>query len=237
MLTIHKFGAAWGLPDISPFVVKLETYMRMAGIPYETKQGDPRRAPKKKIPYVVDDDVVLGDSRFIIEHLETKRGISLDARLTPRERAIATAFQSMLEEHLYYVLLYERWQLDANWERLVPTVGQLLKGAGVPGPMRGLVSAMARKQTLKTLFAEGTGRHSPAEVGRIGERMIGALAEQIGDGPYFFGAEPSTIDATAYAFAIAFIEAPFEGPVRDAAVRRANLKAYVGVMKQRYWAS
>jgi glutathione S-transferase len=237
MLTLHKFGTAWGIPDISPFVVKLETYMRMAGIPYETKQGDPRKAPKKKMPYVVDDGVVLGDSRFIIEHLETKRGISLDARLTPRERAIATAFQSMLEEHLYYVILYERWQMDANWERYLPTFGQILKGVGVPGPMTGIISAVARKQTLKALFAQGTGRHSPPEVGRIGERIVVALAEQIGEGPFFFGSEPSTIDATAYAFVSGLIDAPFEGPVRDAAVRKENLKAYAGTMKKRYWAS
>src|ERR1700723_1571530 len=129
MLTVHKFGPAWGLPDISPFVVKLETYLRLAGIPYGTKNADPRKAPKRKIPYIVDDAVVLGDTRFIIEHLETKRGISLDARLTPRDRALATAFQSMLEEHLYFVMVYERWQIELNWERLAPTMRQILSGA------------------------------------------------------------------------------------------------------------
>ena len=75
MLTVYKFGPAWGTPDISPFVVKLETYLRLAGIPYDTKPGDPRKAPKRKIPYIVDDGTVVGDSRFIVEHLETKRGI------------------------------------------------------------------------------------------------------------------------------------------------------------------
>jgi glutathione S-transferase len=237
MLTVYKFGPAWGMPDLSPFVVKLETYLRLAGIPYETKIADPRKAPKKKIPYIADDGVVLGDTRFIVEHLETKRGISLDARLTPRDRAIAAAFQSMLEEHLYFVMVHERWQLDPNWERLTPTLRQILAGAGVPGPMTGVVSGMARKQMLKSLSAQGTGRHSPPEVGRIGERLVGALAEQIGDGPFFFGAEPATIDATAYAFAIGLLEAPFEGPVRDAAARKQNLKAYVDRIKQRYWAS
>jgi len=237
MLTVYKFGPAFGLPDLSPFVVKLETYLRMAGIRYETKQGDPRKAPKKKIPYVVDDGVVLGDTRFIIEHLETKRGISLDARLTPKDRAIAAAFQSMLEEHLYYVMVYERWQIDANWERLFPTLRQIIAGSGVPGPMAGLVSAMARKQMVKSLFVQGTGRHTPAEVGLIGERLVGALSEQIGEGPFFFGAEPATIDATAYAFAVGLLETPFVGPVRDAAARKENLKAYVSRIKQRYWAS
>ena len=90
---------------------------------------------------------------------------------------------------------------------------------------------------LKQLFAQGTGRHAAAEVGRIGERIVGALAEQIGDGPFFFGAEPSTIDATVYAFASGLLDTPFEGPVRDAAARRENLRAYVDRIKERCWAS
>jgi glutathione S-transferase len=237
MLTVYKFGPAWGVPDISPFVLKLETYLRLAGIPYEAKLGDPRKAPKGKMPYVVDDGVVLGDTRFIIEHLETKRGVSLDARLTPRDRAIATAFQSMLEEHLYFVMAHERWQVEANWESFVPVFRQVIARTGLPGPLTGLVGAIARKGMLKSLHAQGTGRHSPAEVGRIGERLVGALAEQIGEGPFFFGAEPATIDATAYAFVLSLLEIPFTGSVRDAAVRRKNLKAYAARIKERYWAS
>jgi hypothetical protein len=29
MITLHKFGPAWGTPDISPFCIKVETYLRM----------------------------------------------------------------------------------------------------------------------------------------------------------------------------------------------------------------
>jgi glutathione S-transferase len=237
MLTVYKFAPAWGLPDLSPFVVKLETYLRLAGIPYETKQGDPRKAPKRKIPYVSDGGELLGDTRFIIEHLETKRGVSLDARLTPRERALATAFQSMLEEHLYFLVVYERWLVDANWERFLPALRAVLAGAGVPGPVQGVVASIARRATQKQLHSQGAARHKPAEVGRIGERLVGALAEQIGDGPYFFGAEPATIDATAYAFAASILDAPFEGPVKDAAARKENLRSYVNRIRERYWAS
>lgn len=28
-IKLHKFGPAFGLPDASPFVVKLETYLRL----------------------------------------------------------------------------------------------------------------------------------------------------------------------------------------------------------------
>jgi glutathione S-transferase len=237
MLTLHKFGPAWGIPDISPFVIKLETYLRMSGIPYEAKTGDPRKAPKRKLPYIDDDGVVLGDTRFIIEHLETKRGVSLDALLTPKERAIAMAFSSMLEEHLYFVLVYERWQVDANWERLSPTLRSVLTAIGMPAAISGLGATMARNQMLRSLQAQGTGRHTHAEVGRIGERIVGALAERLGAGPFFFGDEPSTLDATVYGFMVGLLDAPFEGPVVEATRRRENLRAYVDRIKKRYWAA
>lgn len=236
MLTVYKFGPALGMPDLSPFVVKIETYLRLAGIPYQTKAADPRKAPKKKVPYVDCDGVVLGDTRFIIEHLETKRGVSLDARLTPRDRAIAIGFQSMLEEHLYFVMVHERWQIEANWQRLEPSIRHLLAAAKVPGAVAGILAKTVRKGMLKQLYAQGTGRHTPPEVGRIGERIVGALSEQIGTGPYFFGPEPSTIDASAYAFLLGLLATPFEGPVREAASRKENLKAYVERIKERYWA-
>jgi glutathione S-transferase len=235
MLVVHKFGPAWGQPDVSPFVVKLETWLRLASIPYDTKYGDVRRAPKKKLPYVLDDGVAIADSRFVIEHLETKQGRPFDAHLSPAQRVTATAFQSMMEEHLYFVLLYERWQLDANWARFVPTMRDILANAGVPGPLRGLVANMARRQVLGALQAQGTGRHSPAEVANIGARIVDAIAAQIGEGPFFFGAEPSTIDATAYAFVAGLLDTPFDGPVRDAAVRHAALRAYVDRVRARAW--
>jgi len=49
--------------------------MKLAGIPYEAhKQTDPRKAPKKKIPYIEDGGEEIGDSTFILKHLKSKFG-------------------------------------------------------------------------------------------------------------------------------------------------------------------
>ena len=29
MVTLYKFNGAWGMPDISPFCIKVETYLRL----------------------------------------------------------------------------------------------------------------------------------------------------------------------------------------------------------------
>ena len=46
----------------------------MAEIPYEIAAGDPRKAPKGKVPWIDDDGHVLGDSAFIIQYLKQKHG-------------------------------------------------------------------------------------------------------------------------------------------------------------------
>ena len=35
MITLFQFQRYWGLPNISPFCLKLETYLRLAKIPYQ----------------------------------------------------------------------------------------------------------------------------------------------------------------------------------------------------------
>ena len=35
MITLHQPPRAWGMPNVSPFCVKLETYLRMTGVEYQ----------------------------------------------------------------------------------------------------------------------------------------------------------------------------------------------------------
>jgi glutathione S-transferase len=235
MLTLYKYTPAWGLPDLSPFVLKLETYLRMAKIPYRTALGDPRKAPKGKLPYIEHDGALVGDSSLAIERLKKDLGDPLDARLDDHRRAIGTAFKSALEEHLYFVIVYERWKIDENWERYAPVMRDLLAQAKVPFPLRGLVLRQARRNVLKSLHGQGTGRHARDEVSRIGNALVTSVADSLGDSPFLLGPEPTSFDATAYAFLASLMDPPFDSSVRDTANARPSLRAYVDRMKSAYW--
>lgn len=237
MITVHKFASAWGQPDLSPFVVKLETYLRMAGIEYKGVPGDVRKAPKKKLPYIEHDGRTIGDSSFIIEHLKIAFGDRLDVGLGSAERAVAASFQSMLEEQLYFVILYQRWQDDRGWETYVPVLREVLGGAGVPGPLRGLIASTVRKRIMSTLRAQGMGRHARSEVDVIGTRIMQATSDWMGDRPSFLGPNPTTVDATVYAFLTAIMDTPVASAVKTHAETLPNLRPYVDRMKAKYWAS
>lgn len=34
-LIVHHLPGAWGLPSVSPFCLKLDTYLRMVGLPFD----------------------------------------------------------------------------------------------------------------------------------------------------------------------------------------------------------
>lgn len=230
MITLYGFGPAFGLPDPSPFVTKAETLLKMAAVPYRTAPGNLRKAPKGKLPYIDDDGAVIADSTFIRWHLETKYGLALDQSLSSAERAVAWAFEKMIEEHLYWAFVHARWVDDANFDR-----GPRQFFAAVPAPMRPLVIAVVRRSVRRDLHAQGLSRHSADELLRLGTRSIDAVADYLGSKPFFMGDEPTAVDATVFAFMAGALCPQFVTPLRTAAERHDNLRGYVGRMAARWF--
>jgi glutathione S-transferase len=230
MITLYVFGPAFGLPDPSPFVTKAELLLKMAGLPYRTDTAGFRKAPKGKLPYIDDAGERIADSTFIRWHLEKKYGIDFGRGLDPEQRAIGWAFERTAEDHLYWALVDARWLDDANFAKGPATFFQK-----VPGLVRPAVVAMIRRQVRKSLRGQGLGRHSRSEIVALGSRSTDAIADFLGDKPYFMGAEPTGVDATMFAFAAGMLCPLFDTPLRTAAERHENLRRYVGRMTARYY--
>lgn len=235
MIKVHKFGPSFGLPDASPFVMKVETYLRMTGQPYETAWGDVRKAPRRQLPIIEVDGKIVPDSGNIVEMLESRRAEKLDAHLDARQRAIGTAFRSMLEEYLYFGVLYMRWATDDGWAVFEPALREMLGRMGVPGMLRGMICGQARKQTVERTTKQGIGRRPRAEVVAICQQILDALSVQLGDGPFLFGERPTTYDASVYAFAAGALCPAFDNEVRKHAASKANLAAYEKRVQEKYW--
>jgi glutathione S-transferase len=230
MITLYTFGPAFGLPDPSPFVMKAEVLLKMAGLTYATDTKGLRRAPKGKLPYIDDDGERIADSTFIRRHIERKYGIDFDRGLSREERATAWAFEKLAEDHLYWAIVAERWVDDANFAK-----GPQIFFRKIPAPLRPIVIAMIRRRVRNALHGQGLGRHSKAEIGELTARSIEAFADFLGVKPFFFGREPTGVDATVFAFMAGALCPIFTSAARAAAERHDNLRAYVGRMTARYY--
>ncbi len=234
MITLYQFDPAFGLPNASPFCMKLETYLRMAAVPFEVppaKMQDMGKAPKGKMPYIEDGGKLFADSSLIIDHLKQTYGDRLDGWLTAEQKATALAYQRLLEEHLYWAVVYTRWAEPAGWAL---TKAEFFKT--MPAPLKWFVPALARRGLLKQMHGHGMGRHSQAEIHALAMRDITALADFLADKPYFMGNEPCSLDATAYAFTANLIWAPVESALKQHAKQYPQLEAYCQRMRGRYYA-
>ncbi|KTC99420.1 glutathione S-transferase family protein [Legionella erythra] len=222
MITLYQFPGHWGLPNASPFCLKLETYLRMIEMPYEIRfVMDPRKSPKGKLPCLKIEGELLPDSELIIDHLKEKYGDVLDGKLRDEQRALITLLDNTFTERLYWFMLYYRWQEEAGWAHVKPGFfGKL------PGIAQWFVANSVRKATLKALHQQGTGRHKPNEVFKLAVKTLDAIAITLGDKKYFLGDELTSIDATAFAFLVNMVWVPYDDPLKSYLQKHRNILNY-----------
>jgi glutathione S-transferase len=216
---------------VGQFNVKVETYLRMMKLPYEIVETMPLKAPKGKLPYIEDNGEVIADSAFIIEYLKKKYGDPLDDVLTTEQRAISLAVQRLLEEHLYWVGMYSRWQYtEENWQ----INKQAIFGNMLP-VVRDIVPFVYRHIIKKQIYGHGMGRHSKDEIFYLGKVDLAALSVFLGNKPYFLGEKPTSLDASAFGILINTLYGPIESPVKEYGLEKSNLKAFCKRIMAEYY--
>jgi len=228
MLTLFQLPRGQGTPNLSPFCTKLETYLRMAEIPYQIQVTDTRKAPKGKVPWIEHEGQRLGDSSLIIDYLKRRFGDPLDGALSAEQRAQGRLLQRTLEEGTYWVGVYDRWAVDENFERIrEPLFGSLGR------PLIWVVPDLIRKRMLDALYAQGTARHTREEVYAMGRADMAAISVLLGDRPYLFKEGPTSFDAVLYAFTVVSRQRPVRAHLRDLP---ENLVRFAERVHQAYFA-
>lgn len=234
MLTLFQLPPSWGIPSFSPPCMKLETWLRMTGIPYEVGVFNLARAPKAKLPYLEDQGELMCDSTLVLDPLMARYKVDPDRGLGAVDRAVGLAVRRMLKEHMYWMIVYFRWREEPSFQVMRQTFLSFLPSA-LPEAARDQIIARTRADLLEQLRQQGMGRHSPDEVLRLASADLEAASVLLGGKPFFFGDEPTTIDATLYATVSNIIDAPIASPLRDLASRHASLVAHTRRMERRYF--
>lgn len=230
MIRLFQFPPALGLPNASGFCLKLETWLRMAGLPYQSVYTlNLARAPKGKLPHIDDDGTVVSDSALIIDHLTRRHGVTLDHPLDDAQRATALLLRRTLEEHLYWCVVYFRWMDERYW----PATRAGFFGALRP-PVAWLVPKLARRGMVAQLRSVGMGRHTADEVTAMALDDLRAIDAVLGDKPFLFGV-PSSVDASAYGMLANIALVDLDTPVKRALSEFPRLVAYCERMRQVYW--
>ena len=88
VVVLHQIPRATHAPNPSPFPLKLETFLRIAGIKYIIDNDFPM-SPKKKTPWISINGQEVTDSQLCIEFLIQNLDMDMDKGLATAEKAIS----------------------------------------------------------------------------------------------------------------------------------------------------
>lgn len=228
-LTLYKFGPAFGLPDPSSFVLKLETYLRMAEIDYKPVNGNVRKAPKAKLPSMKLNGRHIGDSELCIAALKQEFGDKLPQPADAKTRAQQQALRLALENHSYFLAIFYRWLTPENAALIRETFFSEL------GVMGGVIFKMVQRGYRRTLYGQGILRYTAAEMEALLAKDIEMMVGYLGDAPYFGGDEPQEIDCTLFGIIANIIVPEMAGPLGPLSRKEPTLVAYHNRMTKRFF--
>lgn len=227
-VVVWQMRPVWGLPNPSPFCMKLEAWLRLAKIPHQLKSlTGPPRSISGKIPYIERaDGSLLADSNVITETLGREWSVKLDAALSAEQQACGLMLRRLFEEDLYWVMVYERWVRPEGWK---------LTKSGyfgtLPPIVRDLLPALIRRKVQRDAWGQGLVRLPHAQIIEHATNDFAALESLLGGRPFFLGDHATSIDATAYGFLANMLLAPIPSETKESLAGFPGLVSYVARMR------
>jgi glutathione S-transferase len=105
----------------------------------------------------------------------------------------------------------------------------------LPAIVRLLVSSMVRRRVRDLLWKQAVLRHSHEEIVESALRDWRVVLTVMSDGPFFFGGEPSGIDAVVFGALATSLLTLIDTPIRDFLRARRVLAAYADRMLGRFF--
>ncbi|XP_012940027.2 failed axon connections homolog [Aplysia californica] len=225
---LFQIGRGPWAPSLSPFPLKLETFLRMAKIQYMNDHSH-RMSSKGKTPWMTFNGQPIADSQFCVEHLKTYFDLDLDKGLSKEQCAVARAMRELTEENLYWTMCYE------SFIKRPQSLDILLKGVFSSFAIfmfKLLVGVVVRIE----LWGHGMGRHSDEEIWSIAQRDLQALSDTLVGKAFLMGDKPSEVDCAVFGM-LSMVVWQMKGSRHETFVYESlpNLVEYCHRMRDRFW--
>ncbi|KAJ3100617.1 hypothetical protein HDU97_002105 [Phlyctochytrium planicorne] len=235
VVVLHSFDRPMlhlGIPNYSPFCLKLETYLRASGIPYvvETRTGFSKKGKK---PYITFNGEEIADTRFCIDWLKKEFGVDLDGQVSHQEHSAIEAYRTMLEDAIAKQSEWFRWRSASQ------TWIENAFFSNIPKPIRTpivsfIMSNVNKGHKLLKLHTLTDDQHLQI----LGNRLS-ALSSLLGPDDFFMSTDaPTSLDCTAYAFLCNLLLQQLDGIgelVLGVLLRHPNLLRFVRRMGEGYF--
>lgn len=195
-LNLFTWGPRWEFPSFDPFCLATETVLRFAEASFGVNVCyNPRVSPNGELPILADQDQVFVTTAGILKHLKEK-GIDLDGNLTAVQRAESLAYSTLVEDRLHDSLLFLWWMEDENTKKMILP----LYRKSLSFPWNYILPDQIQKRVKQRLsyLKEKNDVDYINEVYLSAREIYQSLSVKLGEKPFFFGDEPSNLDAIVF---------------------------------------
>jgi glutathione S-transferase len=220
-IRLHQYSPRWDLPSFDPFCLSAQTYLRLLEVPFEeVSANNPDVSPTSNLPFLQRGEDCVAGTTSIFSYLSKEVGKSLDNFLSPEQKATAYAFTQLIETKLHPTLLY-------NWWTEKKEVGQTL---AMPHfntatfPLGYVLPRLKQRQIRSYLYTLGMTQDD--KVYSISEECYETLSQFLAEKPFFFGDNPSGLDAVVFGHLAIHLVAPQSHKLRSLLLRHQNLEAF-----------
>ncbi|WP_192877951.1 glutathione S-transferase family protein [Fastidiosibacter lacustris] len=224
MIELYQFPKMCGLPNTSPFCMKLESYLIAQKYDYKNHYSvDMRGSPTGKMPYIKKDGKIYVDSSLIIDMLEEISPYPMQKNLSILEKSQTLAYKRLCEEHLYWMLVYNRWidkTSENTWQKILSSTTQM------PKFLFNIIFKVMTKNATKQLYEQGLGRLNAQQIYEKADHDLEALANFLADKNYFFVEHATLLDHIVYAFVANIFYTPWQSELKVKLNKYPNLIAH-----------
>eukprot|EP00092_Neocalanus_flemingeri_P013366 GFUD01014410.1.p1 GENE.GFUD01014410.1~~GFUD01014410.1.p1 ORF type:complete len:382 (+),score=152.38 GFUD01014410.1:163-1308(+) len=223
------------IPSISPQELKLESWLKLHGIPYENVDHKAKLSSKKgSLPFIELNGEEVTDTATL-HTLADKFGKDMSAHLSQEQKNVEHAMMKMVEYHIYWAIMH--WRTSHVDNTLKAYKIHLPTFLGSKAPM-GLLNLHFKfnicKKVKKQLKSQGLDN-----IEQLGKNDLEVLSAMLGEKEFMFGDQPAMLDLVVYSHLaqLIMVEAEHTCPLRDFLQESCkNLVELVNKMKDRCWA-
>uniref|UniRef100_A0A0K0DK85 Thioredoxin-like_fold domain-containing protein n=1 Tax=Angiostrongylus cantonensis TaxID=6313 RepID=A0A0K0DK85_ANGCA len=204
---LYQFPRSPVMPNVSPFCLKVETFLRVNDIKYEVIGGFRQRSSRGLLPFIELNGNQIADSQVIIWELQ--RHFKIKDDLTDVERGTARALERMVDVSTFYCLLEDKCVLNGP-----AFVNRSVSGVPLPTFVTNFLGKRF-SETIRKRVNGVLGRISREELKDLLRRDIQAIDDVLQDKKFLFGPKMTVTDCAVFAQLATTFFLPYRQLVTD----------------------
>ncbi|TMS34652.1 hypothetical protein L596_002197 [Steinernema carpocapsae] len=226
---LYQFPRSPVVPNLSPFCLKVETWLRAHDITYEVVATNTMRSSNGLLPFVELNGKQIADSQMII--IELEKQFKVQSKLSKEQEGISRAVDRLVDGNTFYAIIYSK--IVENGHKLL---SQEVSGFPIPGFLTGILGYLFGQKILARIHAHGIGKFPPGVIYDQVRRDLAAVDGIRGDKPFICGEEASIADFTLFGHLASCYFLPFDQPVKDMLDHEfPRIREHLHRMRARFW--